>query len=132
MLAKSHGQAEQGSCLVAQSCAARFVYFSASHFGFAHNFISLDLNPALLITKLFLNMVNNRDIDKLIAFTQVRNLDTISSPTSRRSDEIRNQPLNALHSGEITLQNVRRFAFMPFRSCDIEVWTKRAKNGSFQ
>ena len=65
VLAKSHGQAEQGSCLVAHSCAARFVYLSASHFG------------------------------------------------------------------EITLQNVRRFAFMPFRSCDIEVWTKRAKNGSF-
>ena len=32
VLAKSHGQAEQGSCLVAHSCAARFVYLSASHF----------------------------------------------------------------------------------------------------
>ena len=32
VLAKSHGQAEQGSYLVAHSCAARFVYLSASHF----------------------------------------------------------------------------------------------------
>ena len=32
VLAKSHGQAEQGSCLVAHSCAVRFVYLSASHF----------------------------------------------------------------------------------------------------
>ena len=30
--AKSHGQAEQGCYLVAHSCAARFVYLSASHF----------------------------------------------------------------------------------------------------
>jgi hypothetical protein len=41
VLAKSHGQAEQGSCLVAHSCAARFVYLSASHFGFAHNLFPL-------------------------------------------------------------------------------------------
>ena len=32
VLSKSHGQAEQGSYLVAHSCAARFVYLSASHF----------------------------------------------------------------------------------------------------
>ena len=32
VLTKSHGQAEQGSYLVAHSCAARFVYLSASHF----------------------------------------------------------------------------------------------------
>ena len=32
VLAKSRGQAEQGNYLVAHSCAARFVYLSASHF----------------------------------------------------------------------------------------------------
>ena len=32
VLAKSHGQVEQGSYLVAHSCAARFVYLCASHF----------------------------------------------------------------------------------------------------
>ena len=53
MLAKSHGQAEQGSYLIAHSCAARFVYLSASHFCSVKNATLQFWNSILLYIGLY-------------------------------------------------------------------------------